>query len=597
MDFLNLSPLAQEIIVILVTVFIIFSLYKEKFPPALTFFIGIAFLLLVGILKPDEALKGFGNDQIMTIMLLLVVCGILNKSTIPDQFFQKVFGNVSNMGSFMWRMMLGVGVLSAFVNNTPIVAFLIPFVYGWSKNNNVSPSKLMIPLSYATVLGGTVTLVGTSTNLVVNGLTIQAGLKPLEMFDFTIIGGIQAIIGIAYMYVFRNKILPDRADPLDTFKKSPRSFLVEGRIKSGSSLLNKTVESANLRHLKNFFLVEIIRDKDTISPVSPKELLQEGDILIFAGDVQYISELVSDQKELHFPKTLNIKAQNSKHLIETMLLPQSSLIGQTIKECDFRGKFDAAVVAIHRRGEQITGKLGEVVLKQGDLLLLFTGDDYETRTENSEDFFTINKIEKEEKLPTGKSWMVLIGFVSCIVLSAFGLVSLFQGLLVLLAVIIFTKTISFREMHALVDYNLFILAALALALGDALTKTGAANHIADGILSVVGGWGAIGALAAIYLITMLITEIMTNVAAATLAFPLGISMANALDISDPKPFILAIAFAASACFLTPVGYQTNLMVYGPGGYKFSDYFRVGLPLSLLCMAVCVIGLSLIYNLI
>ncbi|MBX7227367.1 MAG: SLC13 family permease [Chitinophagales bacterium] len=597
MDILNISMQAQEIIVILVTIFIIISLYLEKFPPALTFFMGVAFLLLVGILKPEEALKGFGNDQIMTIMLLLVVCGILNKSALPEQFFQKVFGNVSNLGSFMWRMMLGVGILSAFVNNTPIVAFLIPFVYSWSKSNNIAPSKLMIPLSYATVLGGTVTLIGTSTNLVVNGLTVDAGYKELKMFDFTVVGSIQAILGIAYMYFFRNRILPNRADPLDTFKKSPRSFLVEGRIKSGSKLMNKSVESANLRHLKNFFLVEIIRNNETISPVSPKEILLEGDILIFAGDVKYISDLVSDQKELHFPKTLNIKAQNATQLIETMLLPQSSLIGQTIKECDFRGKFDAAVVAIHRRGEQITGKLGDVLLKQGDVLLLFTGDDFETRTENSEDFFTINKIEKEESLPVGKSWMVLIGFACCIVLSALSIVNLFQGLLILLAVIIFTKTISFREMHNLVDYNLFILAALALALGDALTKTGAATHIANGILSVVGQWGAVGALAAIYLITMLITEIMTNVAAATLAFPLGISMANSLGISDPKPFILAIAFAASACFLTPVGYQTNLMVYGPGGYKFSDYFRVGLPLSLLCMGVCVIGLSIIYNLI
>ncbi|MBK7640131.1 MAG: anion permease [Bacteroidetes bacterium] len=347
--------------------------------------------------------------------------------------------------------------------------------------------------------------------------------------------------------------------------------------------------------MKNFFLVEIIRNEETISPVSPKDILRLDDILIFAGDIKNISELVDNQKEINFPKTQSIKNNKSRHLIETILMPNSDLIGQSVKECDLRGRFDAAVVAIHRRGEQINGKLGNVILKQGDVLVLFVGDDFDTRTDGKEDFFIINEIEKTEKINPIKSWMVLIGFGVCIIGSAIGFMSLFQSLLVLLALIIFTKTISFKEMHNLVDYNLLILAALALALGEALTKTGAAADIANGILYLVKGGGPIAGLAAIYFITMMVTEIMTNVAAATLAFPLAISLANSFGV-DPKPFILAIAFAASASFLTPVGYQTNLMVYGPGGYKFIDYVKVGLPLSVLCMIVCVVGLGIIYGL-
>lgn len=586
----------QEIIVFIVTGFIIFSLYKEKFPPALTFFMGVSFLLVIGILNPKEMLGGFANDSIITIMLLLVVCGVLNKSALPDQFFNMIFGNVNKLSTFLLRMMFGVAILSAFLNNTPIVAFLIPFVYTWSKNNKIAPSKLMIPLSFATILGGTITLIGTSTNLVVNGLTTAAGFKPLNMFDFTIVGSIQALIGILYLYFFRNKILPDRADPLETFQKSQREFLVEGRIKSGSGLIGKNVETANLRQLKDFFLVEIIRNEETISPVKPKDIIREDDILIFAGDIKNIAELVDDQKEINFPKIQSIKNNKSRHLIETILMPNSDLIGNSVKQCDLRGKFDAAVVAIHRRGEQIKGKLGNVILKQGDVLVLFVGDDFDIRTNEKEDFFIINEIEKTKKISPVKSWMVLIGFGLCILGSAFGVINLFQSLLILLTIIIFTKTISFKEMHDLVDYNLLILAALALALGEALTKTGAANDIANSILYLVKGGGPIAALAAIYFITMLTTEIMTNVAAATLAFPLAVSIANSLGV-DPKPFILAIAFAASASFLTPVGYQTNLMVYGPGGYKFIDYVKVGLPLSILCMTVAVIGLGIIYGLI
>ena len=202
MGIFEMSMQVQEIIVLIVTLFIIFALYKEKFPPALTFFMGVGFLLVIGILNPKEMLGGFANDSIITIMLLLVVCGVLNKSALPDQFFHKIFGNVDKMSTFLFRMMLGVALLSAFLNNTPIVAFLIPFVYTWSKNNKVAPSKLMIPLSFATVLGGTITLIGTSTNLVVNGLTTAAGIEPLKMFDFTIVGGIQAVIGVLYLYFF-----------------------------------------------------------------------------------------------------------------------------------------------------------------------------------------------------------------------------------------------------------------------------------------------------------------------------------------------------------------------------------------------------------
>ncbi len=572
------------------------ALYVEFYSPAKTFFLAVVVLSILGILTPQEVLSGFANEQIANIMMLLIIGSILNRSSVLDLLFKQLFSKVSSYKAFMFRMMGSVAGVSAFVNNTPIVAILIPYVYKWGKLNNIAASKLMIPLSYAAILGGTATLVGTSTNLLVNGLAVENGMESLQIFDFAMVGLPLIFIGCIYLLTIGSKLLPEKQDPLETFDKDNRDYIVELRVKSNSEIAGKSVEEAHLRHLKGLFLVEIIRANRPIAPVSPETILREGDILLFAGDVKTISDIVEDLQGLAIPKSSQLTNSKETELIEIIIPSQSILINQTVKKCDFRSRYDAAVVAIHRQGERLKGKIGNIILKQGDVLLLLTGSDFEKRQSHKFNFYVLSKVKDLSKLDVKKSLIVIFGLLAAIIASASGLISLFNGLIILMGVIVVGNIVSFRQLRDMLDTNLLVLAAFALSLGTAIYKTGAADIGAQFVINIFEPLGIIGLLCAIYIITNLLTEIMTNIAAASLSFPLAFAIATNLGI-DPKPFVLAVAIAASASFITPIGYQTNLMVYAPGGYKFRDFLLVGLPLTILYMITTILILALSYNLI
>jgi di/tricarboxylate transporter len=475
----------------------------------------------------------------------------------------------------------------------------MPYVHNWGKKNNVSPSRLLIPLSYAAILGGTATLIGTSTNLVVNGMVAEQTVFPdftsLEIFDFTPVGLSMVLFGGIYLTLFSGRLLPSKKDPIETIKSKSREYIVEVKVTKGSQYHNKTIEDAKLRNQKGLFLVEIIRENRSISPVTPQTVLFEEDFLIFAGNTDTIADLIENNKTLQ-PSQLGMFSKRDKtELIEVVVTPNSGLIGKTVKNSNFRGRFDAAILAVHRNGEKIRGKIGDVILDPGDLLFLITGEDFKKRTQDSRDFYMLSNIRSIEKMPTSKSLFIVGGLLVSIVLSSLNIVPLFNSLLVFLVLLLMLKIASPKEVYKAINYNLILIIALSLALGTAMIKTGIAADVSHFFIETLRPYGIISLFIGLFLVTNLLACFITNIGAVAITFPIAISLAAQLGV-DPKPFALLIAFAGAASFMTPIGYQTNLMVYGPGGYNFKDFFRIGLPLTILFMIVAVIGLTLQFGL-
>jgi di/tricarboxylate transporter len=494
-------------------------------------------------------------------------------------------------------MMLIVASFSAFINNTPLVAVMMPYVHSWCRRNNYFPSKFLIPLSYAAILGGTVTLVGTSTNLIVNGMvednTIIPNLKSLEIFDFIYVGIPMVFIGFLYLLIFGNRFLPDKSAITEKYSYDTREYLIEAKVRANSHLIGKTISEAGLRNLKGLFLVEILRRSFRISAVAPDVILDRGDVLVFAGETSRIAELINSQSGLVLPEVGMLTKKKRAEIVEIVVSQNSPLINKSVRETDFRGKYDAAIIAVHRNGERIEGKLGNVTLKAGDVLLLYTGGDFLSRTLNTTDFYFISKVRDFIKLEWYKTAILFGGLLLAIILSSLHIVPLFMGLIIILLASMVLKVTHPKELPKSIDYNLALIIVLALALGTAMIKSGTADLIANVLINIFIPFGKIWLLLGIYLITTVLAAYITNTAAVGIIFPIALTAARNLDIS-PMPFVLIVAYAAAANFMTPIGYQTNLMVYGPGGYSFKDFFKIGFPLTIIYMVVAVSILSLIY---
>jgi len=585
------------IIVFIVLLFILISLYKEILGATFTFVVAVVTLGFFGILTPKEMLSGFANEQIFVIILLLLIGDIIKRTGILEAIFDRIFQKARTMKGFMGRMMLLISTFSAFLNNTPLVAIMMPYVNNWSERNNISPSKLLMPLSFAAILGGCATLIGTSTNLIVSSMTadqtIMGDVRQLNIFDFSIVGVPMIVIGLIYLYFYSDKLLPEKKDAISDFSSNRREYLVEAQVRKNSPLIGKTIEEAELRNLKGLFLVEILRNDYRIKAVSPDVILQQDDILIFAGDTRTIAEMVNSKSGLTLPSVGMMHKKKKAEVVEIVISQNSSLINKTVKEVRFRAKYDAAVIAVHRNGEKISGKIGEIVLKPGDVLLLFTGEDFVNRTAHTHDFYFISKVRDFRKVEGYKVAIVFGGLFAAIILSAFHVISLFMGLLVIILAAFVFKIANPKDLPKAIDYDLALIIVLSLALGVAMRKSGAADLVADTIISVFMPLGKVGLLFGIYLITAFLGAYIGNKAAVALIFPISLTMAANLDL-PAMPFILIVSFAAAANFMTPVGYQTNLMVYGPGGYSFKDFFRLGFPLTIIYMFVTIAILRIMY---
>lgn len=588
----------QAYIVIAVIIFLIVSLYFNKIGPGFTFMIGIAVLGITRVITPSEILAGFANEQIAVIVLLLLLGDIIRKSGILDRMFEKAFADTKSYRGFMAKMIAMVAGFSAFLNNTPLVAIMMPYVSNWSKKNNIAPSKLLIPLSYAAILGGCATLIGTSTNLVVAGMVTDQymvqGLEPLQIFDFTLVGSIMIVLGSAYLIIFGNKLLPSKKDAIDNLETQDREYIAELRIINGNEFDGKTVEEAGLRNLKGLFLVEILRGEQSIKPVKPITRLHKNDIMLFAGETDSISEMVAAHSGLQLAQIGMYAKKAQTALIEVVVSYNSTLISKTAKEVNFRGRFDAAIVAIHRNGERVSGKLGEVKLAAGDVLLLISGQDFKQRALDTHDFYVISQLREYKKQPLYKQLVLIGGTLLAITFSAMGFIKLFTAILSLVLLITLLRMVSPKDIAKGIDFNLILIIALSLALGTAMIKSGVAEVFANAAFNIFKPFGIVGVLVGIFAITNLLGSFITNKAAVALIFPVAVSMALELGI-NPKPFVLTVAFAGAASFLTPIGYQTNLMVYGPGGYNFKDFFKIGLPLTILYMIITVLGLVYQYD--
>lgn len=581
--------------VIAVVIFLVLSLYREWFNPALTFFIAVVALLLGQIITPSEILQGLSNQQIIIIFLLvLVTAGI--RSIFGAEAFSRLFNPNLSPRAFLFRMMVTVSSMSSVLNNTPIVAFMIPYVKDWAQRTGNPASKFLIPLSFATIMGGMITVIGTSTNLVLNGLISEYNLPLLGFRDFFYLGLTVTVLGWIYIYFVAYRLLPTNPNEIEALRENRKEYIIETAITRGSPLIGKTVKEAGLRNLQDVFLVEIIRDERVISPVSPDEELEEKDCLFFSGNTQSIYQLIKEDNGLSVPEEDDTEPDEHFNFVEAVIPANSELIGVRIRDSDFRKKFNASIIAIHRNGKRVPGKVGEMNLAGGDFLLLLAGDHRQNGTSHEKDLFFLSV---PKKVKTEKNTNLrIVGLLSVLTLIAgvMGLVPLFSACVIILAALVFFGVLSLVEIRRELDLSLLMILVCSLAIGIALEKSGTADAIANLLITSVQAFGPVAVLASLFLVTIFLTAMITNAAAVSIVFPVAMSVAEQMNLPYTA-FFVAIAFAASGDFMTPIGYQTNLMVYGPGGYTFRDFFRVGSPLTIMYTILCIAFISYFYNLI
>lgn len=585
----------DAIVVGAVILFLIVSLYWGFVKPVLAFLIAIVVLVISGLITPKEAVSGFANEQLAVIILLLAISGMIHRVGALDLLFKSWFDRKNSPRAFLAKMIATVGASSAFLNNTPLVAMFVPYVYSWSKDKGYPASKLLIPLSYASILGGCITLIGTSTNLIVNGLAVDAGEPPIRMFDFLPVGSVMLVLGSLYLYFFSSRLLPSNQLAMDELTESSREYFVETQVREGSPLIGKDLENAGLRDLAGLFLVEINRKGVIISPVRRNEVLEEGDELFFVGDPHKVSELSDPSLGLSLPKNCEMPIDSSSNIVEVVISQNSDLVGKIIRETNFRAKFDGAILAVHRNGEQLKGHIGEIEMKAGDALLILAGNDLQARMKHAPAFYQISTVREIRKVAGWKKVLLAGGFALAIGCAAFDLVPLFTSLLALTVLLLLVGVTTGQAIRRGLDMELIMVIALGLALGKAIENSGVSNLIADMVLPMSAVIGAAGILAVIFIVTNLLSAFMTSKAAVAIILPVSLSVAYALGHAI-APFVLIVAFGGAANFITPIGYQTNLMVYGPGRYSFSDFFKIGLPLTLVYLVVSTLILSYTYEL-
>ena len=586
----------DAILVIVAILFILVSLYFEIVGPGFTFVIAIALLATFRVITPSELLSGFANEQIMNIIMLLLIGDIFRRTSVLDIFFDKFFKHAKSPRHFTFRMMYVVAPLSAFLNNTPLVAILIPYVHNWGKKNKTHVSKLLMPLSFAAILGGSATLIGTSTNMIVNGLVadqdIVPNLKPLEIFDFVYVGVPMIVIGILYMLFIGDKLLPKHSLPLQR-RDNTRDYIFELQVKKGSDFIG--VPRSKVPFLKNegFILVEVFRKGVFYHQIDEDFIFKVDDVLFFAGTKEAIADIVNADKKCVIPSVGMFAKKRKTDIVEIVISHKSSMIGKRLMHENFRAKVDGTVIAVHRNGENITGHIADIEIRAGDALLLLVGNQFHNLSKAAHDFYVISKIKEIRRLGIFRTFILVGGMFIVIALNLLGLSKLFTGLLVFLIFTQLFKIVRPKDLAQSVDYQLALIIALSLALGMAMIKTGVADILANAVLFIFESFGKHGLLFGIYLITSIMAAFITNKAAVAIMFPISLSVALNLGV-DTTPFILVVAYAASANFMTPIGYQTNLMIYGPGGYKFKDFLKVGTPLTIIYMIVTILILSFLY---
>lgn len=575
-----MNPLVAPIFVIFNILVMVIFLFQEKFKPSLVFLGGIMVFILFGVISVEEFLAGFSNKAILTIILLLLFIAGLKNQLNFSKLSTAFIGKRTTQSGFRWRLTFLVAGLSSVMNNTPIVASLIPFITKWTKNNNAFPSKFLIPLSYSAILGGMITLIGTSTNLVLNGLLIEAGETQLGFLDFLIPGLLVTVFGLVFLNTLGAKLIPENHNPLDDFKENSTEYLLETRINLNSPLIGKSILDAGLRNLKDVFLVELIREGNLIRPAGPNEILNENDILVFTGDVESLVELVKNKPGIELTNFESHSNEILENITEAVVPANSYLEGKIIKESNFREQFDAGILAVHRKGERLVNRLGEIQIKAGDLLLLNSGSNFLNRAKRNNDLIVISQIEPTESKAGKLVIPFVIGILGLITLCLLSKISLFTALFIGVGFQVFLGHLRFEEIKRELDLDLILILVSALGLGIALVNSGAGELMAETVSRLLLPYGTWGLLLGIFMVTVILTNFVSNIAAVSIIFPVVLALKPVVG-ADISLFYLTIAFGASCAFITPFGYQTNLMVMGPGNYKVRDFARIGFPLTVI----------------
>lgn len=569
--------------VIVVIVLMTIALINELYKPSIIIFTALILMYVGGILEINQTFSGFSNHGMLTVAALFVVAKGLQSSTSFGSMIEKLLGKQHNRFIYI-RLMAPVTFISAFLNNTPVVASLIPFVKDWAKKRGLSASKFLIPLSYASIFGGICTLIGTSTNLVIHGLLLDHGMAGFSFFEIGKVGLPVAIVGILYFTLGGYKLLPDREDIMKKFKKASRKFVVEVKVQKKFPDLNKSIENAGLRHLKGLYLFQIHRKGKEITSVSPKEKIKLGDRLFFTGLPETIYELLSiPGLSLVEDTEFNLKNIDSDKLqtYEAVISNNSSLIGQTVRASEFRTRYDAVILGIHRSGHRLNKKIGNITLQANDTLFILADKEFGERYYHTTEFSLLSPSVTKYSKPEKKGYLALSIAILMIISVSTGLVdSMLIAGSIAAGLMIFTKVLGFGEARDSLDIDVLLVIASSFGLGKAIAVSGVADLVAQTLINSLEGLGLVGIIGGLYLLTTVYTEIITNNAAAALLFPIALSTATHLGV-PARPLFITIAIAASASFATPIGYQTNLMVYNPGGYKFTDFLKTGAIINII----------------
>lgn len=554
---------------------------------------GVVVLLAAGVLTPEEALKGMSNEGMLTVAALFVVAAAIERTGALAAMVDRALGRPESLASAQLRTMVVPAALSAFMNNTPVVALMVPAIRDWAKKHRLSVSKLLMPMNAAVVLGGLCTLIGTSTNIVVSGLVSAKRGHGLGMFDITWLGVPLLLAGFVYLIFASKYLLKDRR-PAMSQTDDPRQYSLEMLVEPGSPLVGRTIEKAGLRGLDGLFLMEIDRNGHVIAAVAPTERLEAGDRLVFVGIVDSVVEL-QKIRGLRPATDQVFKLDNKRServLVEAVVSNTCPLVGRTIREGRFRSTYDAVVIAVARNGERLQIKIGDIALEPGDTLLVEASPAFLERQRSSRHFYLVSEVRGSTPPRHDQAWIACTALAAMVLAATLELVPMVAASLFAVVVVISMRCISSNEARRSIEWESLLLIAASFGLARALDKTGLAEGIAQSTIAAAGDHPHL-VLAAIYFVAMLSTELMSNNAAAVLVFPIAWQTASDLGV-NPMPFVMAVTVAASCGFATPMGYQTNLMIYGPGGYKFTDYVRFGGPLNLLVMALTVALAPLIW---
>ena len=558
------------------------AMIREIAKPDLVLMAGLFTLAATGVLTPEETFSGFANPALATVGILFVVSAALRETGALDATVGRLFTRARDEKTGLVRIAPPVAGLSAFLNSAPIVAMMTPLILDWTRRVDLSPSRLLIPLSYASILGSILTVIGTSTTLTVVGLVDAAGMPPIGFFELAPATLPIALLGLGYLQFVAPRLLPARGSGIERLGDRRREYTGSMRVESDCPLIGDSVEGAGLRHLPGLFLVEIVRDERTLTPVGPDEVIEDGDVLVFAGVVSTLVELQRTRGLVPIShEDQPSQASPNQRLTEAVVSASSPLVNQSIRDANFRTVYDAAVIAVHRNAERMPGKIGEIVLQAGDTLLLQTAPGFFRAHRNSRDFYLVSELPDSEGRRHERAWVAIAILLAMVAAAATGFYPISIAAFLAAGAMIATRCIRGRIARASVDWSILVVIGAGLGIALAMKKSGAAAMIAAAIAGVAGDLGPFYALVVIYLATLLLAEMLHHNAAVALTFPIAAATAELLGV-DARPFVMAVIVGGCCAFASPVTYQTHLIVYGPGGYRFTDFVKVGLPLDALC---------------